>query len=90
MNEISKYQLVKQAIDKLDVYGLLEGGGPDDEFDSESKEIADRLSESDSVIQIAEVITDVFNKAFDLHDKPSVYFSTAEEIKHLLFASKIE
>ena len=90
MNEMSKYQLVKKAIDKLDVYGLLEGGAPDDEFDSESKEIADRISESDSVMQIAEVITDVFNKAFDLHDKPSVYYSTAEEIKHLLFASKIE
>ena len=84
MNDISKYQLVKKAIDKLDVYGLLEGGAPDDEFDSESKEIADRLSESDSVIQIAEVITDVFNKAFDLHDKPSVYYSTAEEIRHLI------
>jgi len=38
---MSKYQLVKKAIDKLDVYGLLEGGAPDDEFDSESKEIAD-------------------------------------------------
>ena len=87
MNEISKYQLVKKAIDKLDVYGLLEGGGPDDEFDSESKEIADRISESDSIIQIAEVITDVFNKAFDLHDKPSAYYSTAEEIKRLLLAS---
>ena len=84
MDEMSKYQLVKKAIDKLDVYGLLEGGAPDDEFDSESKEISDRISESDSIIQIAEVITDVFNKAFDLHDKPSVYYSTAEEIRHLL------
>ena len=84
MEEMSKYQLVKKAIDELDVYGLLEGGAPDDEFDSESKEIADRISESDSIIEIAKVITDVFNKAFDLHDKPSLYYSTAEEIKHLL------
>lgn len=81
---MSKYQLVKKAIDGLDVYGLLEGGAPDDEFDSESKEISDRISENDSIIQIAEVITDVFNRAFDLHDKPSVYYSTAEEIRHLL------
>ncbi len=84
MSEMSKYQLVKKAIDGLDVYGLLEGGAPDDEFDSESKEISDRISENDSIIQIAEVITDVFNRAFDLHDKPSVYYSTAEEIRHLL------
>lgn len=84
MSEMSKYQLVKKAIDELDVYGLLEGGAPDDEFDSESKEISDRISENDSIIQIAEVITDVFNRAFDLHDKPSVYYSTAEEIRHLL------
>jgi hypothetical protein len=84
MEEMSKYQLVKKAIDELDVYGLLEGGAPDDEFASESKEIADRISESDSIIEIAKVITDVFNKAFDLHDKPSLYYSTAEEIKHLL------
>ena len=90
MNDISKYQLVKNVIDKLDVYGLLEGGAPDDEFDSESKEIADRISESNSIIQIAEVITDVFNKAFDLHDKPSVYYSTAEEIRHLLTGESLE
>lgn len=90
MDEMSKYQLVKKAIDKLDVYGLLEGGAPDDEFDSESKEISDRISESDSIIQIAEVITDVFNKAFDLHDKPSVYFSTAEEIRHLLTGESLD
>ena len=84
MNEMSKYQLVKKAIDELDVYGLLEGGAPDDEFDYESKQISDRISESDSIIQIAKAITDVFNKAFGLHDKPSVYNSRAEEIKHLL------
>ena len=90
MSEMSKYQLVKKAIDKLDVYGLLEGGAPDDEFDSESKEISDRISENDSIIQIAEVITDVFNKAFDLHDKPSVYYSTAEEIRHLLTGESLD
>jgi len=90
MDEMSKYQLVKKAIDKLDVYGLLEGGAPDDEFDSESKEISDRISENDSIIQIAEVITDVFNKAFDLHDKPSVYCSTAEEIRHLLTGESLD
>lgn len=90
MDEMSKYQLVKKAIDKLDVYGLLEGGAPDDEFDSESKEISDRISENDSIIQIAEVITDVFNKAFDLHDKPSVYYSTAEEIRHLLTGESLD
>lgn len=90
MSEMSKYQLVKKAIDGLDVYGLLEGGAPDDEFDSESKEISDRISENDSIIQIAEVITDVFNKAFDLHEKPSVYYSTAEEIRHLLTGESLD
>ena len=90
MNEMSKFQLVKKAIDKLDVYGLLEGGAPDDEFDYESKEIADRISESDSIIQIAEVLTDVFNKAFDLHNEPSDYYSTAEEIRHLLTGEGLE
>ena len=90
MDEMSKYQLVKKAIDELDVYRLLEGGAPDDEFDSESKEISDRISENDSIIQIAEVITDVFNKAFDLHDKPSVYYSTAEEIRHLLTGESLD
>ena len=90
MDEMSKYQLVKKAIDKLEEYGLLEGGATDDEFDSESKEISDRISESDSIIQIAEVITDVFNKAFDLHEKPSVYYSTAEEIRHLLTGESLD
>ena len=31
-----------------------------------------------------------WKKAFDLHDKPSVYYSTAEEIRHLLTGESLD
>ena len=78
------YQVVKFAIDEFDFYGLLKDGCPADEFDAESKAIAKRISKEDTESQIAKVIADVFNKAFDCHLQASDYIEPAKRIKSLL------
>ena len=84
MSKKSLYQIVKQAIDELDVYRLLEQGAPKDEFEEEALQIAERISPNDSIQQIASVIADVFNKAFDEHADVSAFLATAERISQLL------
>ena len=64
MSKKSPYQIVKQAIDEFDVYGLLEQGAPKDEFEEEALLITERISQNDSIQQIASVIAEVFNKEF--------------------------
>lgn len=80
----SIYRIVKTVIDELDLYGLLAGGAPADEFDNESREIANRISKHRTPHQIARVIADVFNKAFDLHAKADEFTEPASKIWTLL------
>lgn len=78
------FLIVKSVIDRFDLYGLSEGGAPEDEFDEESREIANRISKDRTPEQIAVVIADVFNKAFDLCDSPDIFIKPAKKIKVLL------
>ena len=80
----SIYRIVKTVIDDLDLYGILEGGAPADEFDRESREIANRISKNRTPHQIAGVIADVFNKAFDLHAQDDEFTEPASRIWALL------
>ena len=80
----SVFLVVKSVIDELDIYSLLNGGAPSDEFDIESKEISSRISNKSTPEQIASVIAKVFNKYFDLHSQPSEYIKPATRIKELL------
>ena len=57
------YNIVKQYIDEYDFKNLL-SHCPDDEYDSESAEIAGRITEDSSVFDIAYVIADVFDRSF--------------------------
>ena len=78
------YQMVKTVIDDLDLYSLLAGGAPADEFDRESREIACRISKDTTPHQIAGVMADVFNEAFDLHAKADEFTEPANTIWTLL------
>ena len=78
------YQMVKTVIDDLDLYSLLAGGAPADEFDSESREIANRITKDITPHQIAGVIANVFNKAFDLHAQADEFTEPANTIWALL------
>ncbi len=85
----SVFLVVKSVIDELDIYSLLKGGAPSDEFDIESKEISSRILNISTPEQIASVIAEVFNKYFDLHSQPSEYIKPATRIKELLQPKKV-
>ena len=59
-----KFKIVKKYVDEYDYYGLLRDGAPDDEFISEALRISDRISEDNTIEQIAAIIADVFHLAF--------------------------
>ncbi len=64
MDETTKFNIVKQAVDSLDPCGLLLIGAPDDEYDLESQRISAAVSVGDTEDKIAEVAAEVFSKAF--------------------------
>lgn len=78
-NEI--FLIVKKYIDLMDCYALLAGGAPNDEFDSESKEISKKIHSDQSVQELADIISQVFNASFNEHDAPTMFLSVAEQIK---------
>jgi len=61
---MNKYNIIKEHIDSIDYYSLLSGGAPNDEFDSESRAIAGLISTESTADDIANIITNVFEKAF--------------------------
>lgn len=58
------FEKVKKAIDKWNPDGLLPVS-PGNIFDGESKMIAERIAENDSVEQIAWVVSAVFKEEFE-------------------------
>lgn len=58
------YPIVKGRIDEFDYLGLLSGGCPADEFDSESRMVAARIHAGSSLEEIARVLAEVFSFQF--------------------------
>jgi hypothetical protein len=58
------YQVVKREIDKWNPYGLLPEA-PCDEFDDESKALADKLKPNSSLEEIANAASTVFSDSFE-------------------------
>jgi hypothetical protein len=65
---LSEYIFVKEVIDEWDPIGLLGMGCPDDEYDPEIRDIVRLLSNIKSVVELAEVIHNVFDKWFNSID----------------------
>ena len=57
--------LVAGVINEWDPYGLLEGGAPDDEFDSEVLLIVAQVSQITSPGDAAQVISRIFSSQFE-------------------------
>ena len=81
-----KAQIVKKYIDEMDYYALLAGGAPSDEFDLESREIAERINLDSSTEEIAAMIADTMNMAFGEKNSAEVFTDTAEKIRSALHA----
>ncbi|MBE5809611.1 MAG: hypothetical protein E7318_01620 [Clostridiales bacterium] len=76
----AKYNIVRNALQKLDPYCLLAQGAPEDEFDAEAHEISRIINCESSPLNIAEAFAVVLNNAFSRTDDASVYLFIAEEI----------
>lgn len=79
-NEPFKYQIVREALHVLDLFGLLEMGAPQDEFDGEALMISRMISGKSSASEIANAFAQVLNMAFDLSDTPDTYIPIAKDI----------
>ena len=61
---MEKYLIMKKHIDEMDYHSLLSVGAPNDEFDTESQAISDKITYVQSARDIAQIIADVFNLSF--------------------------
>lgn len=86
---MNTYDIVKKCIDEYDFDDLLAIGAPNDEYDTESEGIAQRINAESSVEEIADVIADVFHQSMgellkaDV-DNPDSFTEIATKIKHEL------
>ncbi|MDQ0256867.1 hypothetical protein J2S74_004289 [Evansella vedderi] len=72
------YSIVKKHIKQWDPECLLASGAPEDEYETEIKEIVN--GDMDNVFQISKTIKAVFEKYFHLEYDPNECFKVAERI----------
>lgn len=77
------FKIVKKAIDEFNPYNLLPEA-PNDEFDSESREISEEISINSTVEEIASIISNVFSKSFDEKFEIKYCMIPAEKIYKLI------
>lgn len=81
-----KLLLVKNELARIDPYGLLAGGAPEDEFAREALAIARSITHESGVQSIAEAFASVLNNALGLNDSPALYLSAAQHLHDALQA----
>ncbi len=77
---MTKYLIVKKYIDEMDYLSLLSGGAPSNEFDSESREISDKITDAHTEQDIASVIAEVFSRTFDYKNEAVYFINCARKI----------
>lgn len=77
------FEIVKKAIDEFNPYSLLPEA-PNDEFDSESREISTRINVDSTIEEIAEIISEVFSEEFYDNFEVKSCMETAEKIYKLI------
>lgn len=76
----AQYNIVRNALQKLDPCDLLAQGAPEDEFDTEALEICRIINCESSPRNIAEAFAIVLNNAFNWTNDASDYLFIAEEV----------
>lgn len=79
------FTIVKEHVDRLDRMGFRKMGAPQDEYDPESRMIAERITEEMDAPQIAALMAAVFAEMFSAEgytqkEDPLIYADTAERI----------
>ena len=77
----SHYSIIKKHIDRYDYMDLLAGGCPHDEFDSESRMVAARISVDSTAEEIAGVLAEVFTQQFGQLEEAGAFLELAGRIK---------
>ena len=75
---------VKSMLREIDMYGLIEHGAPDDEFDTEAEMIAEQIKAGTSIEEISGIIADVINKMFDVNIGRLQYLKEAKKIYEVM------
>lgn len=74
------YSIIKQIIDRYDIMNLLSTGVPSDEYDIESKMIAEQITSDMSVQEIAAIVKNIFDSQFSENIDISICMDVAKEI----------
>ncbi len=61
------FSVVKTVLKKIDMYGLIEHGAPDDEFNTEAEMIIEQIRSGSSIEDISGIIADVLNRMFGVN-----------------------
>lgn len=77
---MQKYLIVKKYVDEMDYCSLLAVGAPNNEFDTESQEISDKITYVQTEWDIARIIAEVFNRSFAHKDAASNFIDCAKKI----------
>lgn len=84
MDNKEKFKIVKKYVDKMDYMDLLSAGCPNNEYDGESNKIADTITESMTVEDIALLIINVFARSFntgiDISDPNNIVFYDMKDL----------
>jgi hypothetical protein len=72
--------IVGESLRRTDPYCMIQDGFPDDELDPEIGRIVARIRETSSQDDIANIISDVFNKQFSDSYSPKEFTTVATEI----------
>ena len=75
---------VKNVLKEIDMYGLIEHGAPDDEFDTEAEMIVELLKAGTSIEEISGIIADVLNKMFGVNVDRLRYMKEAKKIYEVM------
>ncbi|ADL35436.1 hypothetical protein bpr_I2704 [Butyrivibrio proteoclasticus B316] len=75
---------VKNVLKEIDMYGLIEYGAPDDEFDTEAEMIAEQIKAGTSIEEISGIIADVINKMFGVNIDRIKYLKEAKKIYEVM------
>lgn len=78
------FEIVKEIIDFYDPYGLLAMHAPKNEYDIESRKIADKINENSNADEIAAIISDVFTSSFSHNFLKKNFIEAAIKIKSII------
>lgn len=87
MDNISSYEMtyekVKSVINKFDPIGLISGGAPEDEYDSQIKKIVSLIQKNAETDNLTEEIYNIFTQSFGKQSVggKDLYLRIVEDLK---------